>query len=492
MPLVLMARSLGVSTKAGLPFNQIFITPELALPEYRQVGPNIDTLMGHAWLDLGGEPQIIGVPDSGERYYSIQLQDMYMNSFADIGRRTTGAKAGAFAITPPGFEGALPVGVTEIKAPTTKVLAYIRTMLRDQEDLEDALAVHTAYTLGPLSAFPDGRGKPIARADRAKLFPHVDFFKAADGFFDGFISGLASTRRLPGMRRTSPASRRLVLERQGRSSETARPTPNSPRRSPPPTRTSGNRSSLPGSTAGPRRDNVPAFIHDPLQRAANNIFGKGTHRSDEAVYWATYQGGVWETGSTARSAIASASPPARRRRSTPSGPYLYGSDYVLFDNPLNRYGILDRTKGSGLTTPMARWRFRSRPIRPPRAFRTGCLRRAAGSNCTCGLTSRAKPLQTATTPCPPWKSSKNSGPSPHSAIVAPQPCLGNTSAPDDLYAKMRCARPPRSRRVTTTMGRTAIWSRWSRCSIRSNMRRTSTRPAGPRSGDGSSPRWPIG
>ena len=57
--------------------------------------------------------------------------------------------SGAFAITPPGFEGVLPEGVAEIKAPTTVVLAYIRTMLRGPHDLDAARVVHAGYTLGP-------------------------------------------------------------------------------------------------------------------------------------------------------------------------------------------------------------------------------------------------------------------------------------------------------------------------------------------------------
>jgi hypothetical protein len=335
LPLVLMNRSLDVSQAAGLPFNQFFTTTELAIPAYRQIGPNVDTLMGHAWLDLSDGPQVIGVPDTNDRYYSIQLQDMYMNSFAYIGRRTTGTKAGAFAITPRGFAGSLPEGVTEIRATTSKLLAYVRTMLRGPEDLEAAREVHGAYTLGPLSAFPDQRSRPIARADRAKLFPHVDFSNAGAGFFDELDQ---LVRLYPPLDWDAANLERFTAVGAGPAAGLAAAV------------TAGYarvRSALRLSwTNGwARRDNVPPIIHDPLQRAANNFFGKGTHLSDEAVYWGTYQGGMgdWLSGAN-RYRLRfdpGETPPVEAFWSLT----LYDSSYVLFDNPMGRHAILDRTKG---------------------------------------------------------------------------------------------------------------------------------------------------
>ncbi|MDG2004643.1 MAG: DUF1254 domain-containing protein [Novosphingobium sp.] len=345
LPLVLMERSFQVSEQAGLPVNQLFITTELAIPQFRQIGPNVDTLIGHAWLDLSQGPIVIGVPDTNDRYYSIQLQDMYMDTFDYIGRRATGTKAGHFAITSPGFEGALPAGVTGIPAPTSKVLAYIRTMLRDPQDLEAALGVHTAYTLGPLSAFPDYRTTPIAKPDRAKMFPHVNFADAGAPFFDELDRLVRIYPPLnwdaPNLARFAPLgiggdtprkrdakSEAELAEAVGAGYEVVRSSINI-------TRVNG----------WARRDNVPAFIHDPVQRAANNFFGKGTHRSDEAIYWGTRQGGVgpWLNGANRYRMrfAAGQTPPVDAFWSLT----VYDKDYVLFGNPLGRYAILDRTKG---------------------------------------------------------------------------------------------------------------------------------------------------
>jgi len=345
LPLVLMERSFQVSARAGLPVNQLYITTELAIPEFRQIGPNVDTLNGHAWLDLSQGPQVIGVPDTADRYYSIQLQDMYMNTFEYIGRRTTGTKAGFFAILPPGFDGVLPDGVTGIPATTSKLLAYIRTMVRDPEDLDAALAVHTAYTLGPLSRYPDGRTGPIARRDRARLFPHVDFAQAGAGFFDE-LDGLVDI--YPPLDFDAPNLARFASLGIGSTAKGSHDDMSEDqlaaavRAGYGVVRSSINISWVNGWA---RRDNVPAFYHDPVQRAANNFFGKGTHRSDEAVYWGTRQGGVGEFldgRNRYRMRFAPGeTPPVDAFWSLT----VYDEDYVLFDNPIHRYAILDRTEG---------------------------------------------------------------------------------------------------------------------------------------------------
>lgn len=345
LPLVTMGRYLELAARSDAPLNQLFSTTELAIPRYRQVGPNVDTLMGHALIDLSAEPQVIGVPDTADRYYSIQLQDMYLNSFSYIGRRTTGTGAGFFAITPPGFDGVLPDGVTEIRAPTTVVLAYVRTMLRGPEDLEAARALHAAYTLGPLSAFPAGRTGPLPRSDRATLFPHYDFSTPDAGYFDELDRLVRAYPPLPwdaatlarfapiGVGASAPVERDAAME-----AELAAAVPAG---------YAQVQSSLRLSWANgwARRDNVPAFIEDPWQRAANNLFGKGTHLSADAVYWGTRQGGIGEWLNGAH----------RHRIRFPAGERppvdafwsltLYDRDYVLFDNPIDRYAILDRTQG---------------------------------------------------------------------------------------------------------------------------------------------------
>lgn len=99
-PLMMAGRYLDAAIANGVEFNLFHLSADIASAKSSGVGSNIDTLNGLAWLDLTRGPVVIGVPDTADRYYTIQLQDMYMNSFAYVGRRTTGTEAGLFAGTP--------------------------------------------------------------------------------------------------------------------------------------------------------------------------------------------------------------------------------------------------------------------------------------------------------------------------------------------------------------------------------------------------------
>ena len=52
------------------------------------------------------------------RYFLLPILDGWTTVFADPGKRTTGTGAQKFAITGPGWTGALPQGVTEYKSAT--------------------------------------------------------------------------------------------------------------------------------------------------------------------------------------------------------------------------------------------------------------------------------------------------------------------------------------------------------------------------------------
>ena len=129
IPAVLQSRYLKIAKQAGIKINQFSVNLQLSTPATTALGPNDDTLYGLGWLNLSDEPQVIEVPATNGRYYSIQLIDMWSNPFAYIGTRATGDKAGAFAIVGPGFSGAVPTGVTRINAPTKRVLALVRTFV---------------------------------------------------------------------------------------------------------------------------------------------------------------------------------------------------------------------------------------------------------------------------------------------------------------------------------------------------------------------------
>jgi hypothetical protein len=115
-------------------------TPELS----RQAGyvtPNVNTVYGFGFLDLGRQPIVMTLPDSKGRYYMVEIVDMWTNAFAYPAGVDAGYKGGTFALVGPNWKGELPAGVRRIDAPTRWVLIQPRVHLKDEIDLPGARAV---------------------------------------------------------------------------------------------------------------------------------------------------------------------------------------------------------------------------------------------------------------------------------------------------------------------------------------------------------------
>jgi hypothetical protein len=343
-PLVMLQTYLASARQQGVPLNRLFVANSLATPATQGGGPNVDTLYGFAWLDLSREPQVVIVPDTADRYYSIQLLDAYANSFAYIGRRTTGTAAGAYALTAPGWKGKLPPGVRPIAAPTAQVLAFTRTLVEGPPDLAAALAVQAKYALAPLSGYPS-RAVPATAEDEPLQFPILDLSAQGAAFFDNLCQGLVVS--------PPPATDRARLARFATIGIGPGRHPAEDPAAAPTLRQAALDANLTitqyvfitdvnGWTVDTK---ITSFISDPLLRAAVNQYGPGTHVAEEALYFTAPNGpdGQPLTG-TNRYALrfaAGALPPVDAFWSLT----LYGQDWHLVENPIQRYAIGDRTTG---------------------------------------------------------------------------------------------------------------------------------------------------
>jgi hypothetical protein len=345
-PLVLMQWYAESARQKNIPLNRFLGKQHLSRPADKIIGPNIDTLYGYAWLDLTKEPQLLNVPDTNDRYYSIQLLDAYANTFRYVGRRATGTKEGTYAIVGPKWQGTIPTGVQRIDAPTNLVLAFTRTLVSGDADLPAAQSIQRQYALAPLSAYPRIHvPEELSDADLS-LFPIPHFGTLGVEFFDSLASGLAAA--------PPPADDLAAVKRFAKVGiEPSR----QPSRLQDQTILSVLRDAVPAADARIKKADystqsngwsvnykVTNFIKDPLLRASVNRFGPATHIAQEALYFSAKPEGQPLSGANkyVLKFNAGALPPVDAFWSLT----LYNAaDFALVENPINRYSIGDRTAG---------------------------------------------------------------------------------------------------------------------------------------------------
>src|SRR5262249_49504411 len=102
------------------------------------------------------------VPDTNGRYYLLPMLDMWTDVFSVVGSRTTGTKAGNFALVAPGWSGMLPDGMAKIVAPTPTIWILGRTQTNGPSDYENVHKVQDVYGLPPLRKGGKNYGPPAS------------------------------------------------------------------------------------------------------------------------------------------------------------------------------------------------------------------------------------------------------------------------------------------------------------------------------------------
>jgi hypothetical protein len=149
------------------PMGQIIKLRQYPDASFRDVtAPNADTLYTTSFFDVGQEPWVLSIPDMKDRYYLMPLLDGWTDVFEVPGKRTTGTGAQTYAVTGPGWTGALPSGVKELKSPTSIVWLLGRIYCTGTP--EDYAAVHKLQDeckLVPLSSYGKAYTPPPGKVD---------------------------------------------------------------------------------------------------------------------------------------------------------------------------------------------------------------------------------------------------------------------------------------------------------------------------------------
>jgi hypothetical protein len=139
-----------------IPVNTLYAVPSTSSPSaspgsLMATGAD-DLLYVGGWLDLRKGPQVLHVPDTAGRYYSVQFTDPSDNAnFAYVGKRTTGTKAGDYVLSGPGWKGTVPNGMTQIFSPNDSALVLGRVFVEGDSDLPSAYALAKQIQLAPLN-----------------------------------------------------------------------------------------------------------------------------------------------------------------------------------------------------------------------------------------------------------------------------------------------------------------------------------------------------
>jgi hypothetical protein len=326
-------------TTQRFPENQLVSIAALTNPTVRTVVlPNVDTTYTVGRLQLAAGPRVLDVPDTDGRYYVIQLLDAYSNTFAYVGRRTTGTKPGSYAVVPPGWQGSLPAGVKRIQSPTNLVWVLGRTLVQDAADMPDVQALMSGYRFTALDAWTAGqRQNPLVLGAFPTLPPPE------------LPTGAAFFAKLDEVLKSDPAPKRDACALRAFATATG-PTLDAAIRA---GKAIVRRAEARANRFGAAKNNgwllpgpyIGAYGRNYLGRAVIATAALGANTRPETVYPLAVDDwrGRKLTGKH-RYAIR-----FKRGQLPPANAFwsltMYGKDRYLVDNPIDRYAVGDRTQG---------------------------------------------------------------------------------------------------------------------------------------------------
>jgi hypothetical protein len=146
-------------------FNHLACDARVFTPKDKAiVTPNSDTPYCMTWVDIRVEPVVYTIPEMAkERFYEVQLVDLFTHNFAYISTIATGNVPGDYLLVGPNWEGETPPGIKAVIPCETQLLFSIhRTQLFNSADIGNVKKILDAYTVQPLSTYLETKSPKAA------------------------------------------------------------------------------------------------------------------------------------------------------------------------------------------------------------------------------------------------------------------------------------------------------------------------------------------
>ena len=141
--------------------------------------PNRDTIYYRAWIDLRASPLIVTSPDTNGRYYNLDYVDMYSETAAHTGRRTTGTAEQKAFVVGPDWTGKTPAGMTLVRMATNQGLIFGRMYVAGPDDTKVVNELISRFKVEPFD--PAASAPPLKLATGAD-YASLDFFAVLNRF----------------------------------------------------------------------------------------------------------------------------------------------------------------------------------------------------------------------------------------------------------------------------------------------------------------------
>lgn len=125
--------------------------------------PNNDTIYSGILMELKNEPIVVSLPNVFDRYWSAQVADAYLENLPYIGTRASGGKGGNYLFVGPDWQGDVPSDLILRRMPTNSGVIALRygVVKEIPDDVNNVLAIQKKVSTTSLSNWgkPGGMGK---------------------------------------------------------------------------------------------------------------------------------------------------------------------------------------------------------------------------------------------------------------------------------------------------------------------------------------------